>query len=217
MKSDSIIQQEVYEELMWTPNVTPSQIGVTVKDGVVMLSGEVPNFAEKHAAELAARRIGGVKGVAEEIIVKQKHRHTDADITRAAIHALEWHVWVPKGIMVVVENGCLTLTGQVDRQFQKNIAEKAVKYICGVVDVTNRISVKASVMPEQVKKDIAKAFQRNAQLDAQNIVVQAGQGNVRLSGSVRSWAERREAERAAWAAPGVVNVENAINVSHAPM
>ena len=213
MKSDSQLQQDIYEELNWTPDVTATDIGVSVNKGVVTLSGFVPNYAEKRAAEEAIRRITGVKAVAEEIKVKRVGSRTDTDIAKAAADALSWHVWVPEGVSATVENGWLTLTGKVDRLFQKSMAESAVKYLKGVVGIANRISVKPSVMPAQVRKDIERALERHAYLGAKNIIVETYNGKVSLSGSVRSWAERRAAEEAAWAAPGVTTVENVLNVA----
>lgn len=215
MKSDLQLQQDIYEELKWSPDVTPTDIGVSVSNGVVTLNGVVPNYAEKRAAEVAVGRVSGVKAVAEELKVKHIGSLTDTDIAKAATHVLGWHVWVPEDINVTVENGWLTLTGEVDRVFQKAAAENAVKYLRGVMGITNHITVKPSVTRAEIKQDIKRALRRHGCNEAQNVVVNVYDGTVSLSGSVRSWLERCEAEEAAWATPGVIKVENVINVAAA--
>jgi osmotically-inducible protein OsmY len=214
MKTDSQLLQDVYEELKWTPDVTAADIGVTVKDGVVTLTGSVPSYAEKYAAEAAVRRVSGVTAVAEELQVRLPQPHNDQEIAQAAINALHWHVWIPKDIQVTVENGCVKLTGQVKWGFQRQAAETAVRFLKGVVLVDNLITLKPSVANNTVvKQKIKLALQRNAQIDAHSILVQTSRGKVTLSGCVRSWIERQEAENAAWAAPGVQSVDNEIVVA----
>jgi osmotically-inducible protein OsmY len=213
---DDVLQQEVLNELKFEPSVNPAEIGVTVEDGVVTLTGYVDSYAEKLAAEKAAKRIRGVRGVAEEIEVRipSAMKRTDADIARTALNALEWDVQVPnERIKVKVENGWVTLEGEVDWGFQREIAMDTVRDLMGVRGVFNMILVKPKVKTQEIKAKISDAFKRSAELDANRIIVEAADGKVKLSGTVRSWVERDEAARVAWAAPGVSAVENHIAIS----
>ena len=214
--SDEQLQRDVYSELKWDPAVTVTDIGVTVKDGVATLTGKVPHYAEKAAAESAARRVRGVMGVADEITVELPlpAERSDAEIAEAALHVLAWHVSVPKNIKVTVENGWITLTGTAEWEVQRGSAVDAVGYLIGVKGVTNLITLNPEVKTADVNKEIETALHRSAQLDAQKIKVEAVDGKVTLTGTVQSWAAHEEAERAAWGAPGVTAVANYLVVNY---
>jgi osmotically-inducible protein OsmY len=215
-RSDEDIQRDVMAELEWEPRVVPNEIGVAVKDGVVTLTGWVDTYQKRWAAEEAAHRVRGVRAVANDIEIRlpSMAERTDADIAAAAARALEWDAFVPVDKLdVTVSKGWVTLRGEVEWQYQKEDAERVVRRLSGVRGVTNLIQVKPRLRPSELKQKIEKALVRSAELDAKQITVEVQGSKVILKGTVRSWAEREEAEREAWAAPGVTAVENRIAIS----
>jgi osmotically-inducible protein OsmY len=215
MKTDSELQKDVMAELKWVPSIDAAEIGVAVKDGVVTLSGNVDNYKEKWDAERAAERVFGVAAVAEEIKVRLpgSSSRTDEEIARAAADALKWNMQVPHDrIKVQVQNGWLTLKGEAEWQYQKDAAGDAVRNLMGLLSVSNEITVKPTVQAVDVKSKIERALQRNALLDARRISVEAESNKVILNGNVRTWIEREQAQWAAWAAPGVSEVQNNIRI-----
>jgi osmotically-inducible protein OsmY len=218
MKTDVELRRDIEQELEWEPSVDQRRIGVSVVDGVVTLTGEVDTYAEKWKAERAVERVAGVKAIANDIAVQVSNGHSDTDIARAAANALRWDVRVPDDrITVVVDRGWLTMKGDVDWDYQRRAAEAAVRNLAGVRGISNLITVRPQVQPTDVKKRIEETFKRAAAYDAMQVVVDAHGGEVTLRGKVRSWAERHEAEKAAWAAPGVTAVHNYITVEPAAL
>jgi osmotically-inducible protein OsmY len=216
MKTDAELQQDVMNELKWEPTLKAAEIGVAVKDGIVTLSGYVDSYVKKLVAEHAAARVFGVRAVAEEIQVRLPGslKRSDEDIAGVVANVLEWNVLVPHDrVKVQVQDGLVTLSGEVDWGYQKFAAEEAVRNLMGIVWFNNQITVKPTVKPQDIKDKILSAFQRNALLDSRRIKIETRGGKVILSGSVRSWGERAEAQWVAWAAPGVFEVENDILIS----
>jgi len=215
MSDDDQLQQAVLAELSWEPSVAAAHIGVSAKDGVVTLTGHVESFAQKHAAEAAARRVGGVDAVAEEIEVRLPidTRRSDEDIAAAAVDRLAWDVSIPRdAIQVTVEQGWLTLTGEVDRHYQREAAEQDVRRLFGVVAVSNQLTIKAAVSASTISNDIMHALHRSW-FDPKTIGVSARGGRVRLTGSAPSSYARRVAVATAWAAPGTTEVVNDIVIA----
>lgn len=215
MKTDSQLQQDVMAELKWEPAVHAAQIGVEVKDGVVTLAGQVGSYAEKLQAERAAQRVAGVKALAVEMKVKlgDYGQRTDADIAQSAKNILCWTSSLPDdAVKVMVEGGWLTLSGDVEWQFQRQDAANSVRYLLGVTGISNQITIKPTLSATGVKSDIEAALKRRASADAQTISVAVKGGDVTLTGTVHSWDERELATRTAWGSSGVRNVVDKMNL-----
>lgn len=217
MKTDTQLQHDVLAELKWEPSVNAAQIGVEVKDGIVTLAGHVNSYAEKWDAERAAQRVSGVKALAVEMDVKLSgsSKRTDADIARSAENVLQWTTYLPKDrVKLMVENGWITLSGEVDWEYQRQSAVGAVRYLIGVTGVSDEIAIKPQVSVSAVKSDIEAALKRSAHTDAQKISVDVRGTDVTLTGTARSWSERDLARHAAWGTPGVRNVKDNITFAY---
>ncbi|MDB4875630.1 MAG: Transport-associated protein [Gemmatimonadetes bacterium] len=214
-RSDTDIQKDIVEELKWDPSIGKQDIAVAVRDGVVTLSGFADSYAAKWRAEQDASRVKGVKAVANDVEVKLPSSSTrpDPDIAHAAVDALRWNIFVPHDrIKVKVEKGWVTLEGEVEWNYQKEEAERAIRNLTGVRGVSNLITVRSHVTASDVKKKIQEALERGAEFDADRITVELDGNKVILRGIVRSYAESKDAERAARKAPGVSEVENKLVV-----
>lgn len=211
MKKDIEIQEDVISQLKWEPFLKASDIGVVVKNGIVTLSGTVANYSQKLAAERAAKKVTGVRGIAEDIQigVSPVFRKNDTEIAESVLNALKWHSAVPEEkVKVKVEDGIVTLEGEVEWEYQRSSAKDAVDHLLGVRNVVNNISVKPKVSVADIKNKISAAFHRTATIDADRISVEVVGNKVILEGKVRSYAEKEDAMDAAWAAPGITTVEN---------
>lgn len=216
MKTDAQLQRDIMDELRWDPAVGDAEIGVAVKDGVVTLAGEVESFAKRFAAVKAAERVAGIRALAEDIHVKipSAATRTDTEIAHAAANALEWDVEVPiSGVTARVQDGWVWLEGEVEWQYQRVAAERAVRYLTGVKGVNNVVRIAPRLSTSDVKDRIERALKRNAELESKHITIEtAPEGKVVLRGTVHSFAERKDAENAAWSAPGVREVDDELAV-----
>lgn len=216
MRTDAQLQRDVMDELRWDPAVGDAEIGVAVKDGVVTLAGEVESFARRFAAVKAAERVAGIRAIAEDIHVKipSASTRTDTEIAHATANALEWDVEVPvTGVKARVQDGWVWLEGDVEWQYQRVAAERAVRYLTGVKGVNNVLRIAPKLSVSDVKDRIQRALQRTAEVESKNISIEtAADGKVVLRGTVHSFAERRDAENAGWSAPGVREVDDELAV-----
>lgn len=217
MKVDKDIQRDVETELQWDPSLDERSIGVKVQNGVVTLVGEVAHYADRYTAEEVAKRVMGVRAIANELQVKipKPGERSDIDIANAAANALKWNVSLGAcTVKAVVNHGWVTLSGEVEYGFQRGAAERAVLYLLGVTGISNEITIRPNVKMADVKQKIEDAFQRQARLDAKDIEIRVNESRITLKGHVHSWREKDDAARAAWAAPGVAAVENQLRVQY---
>ena len=215
MKTDSEIKKDVLSELLWDPLVAETKVGVTVNEGVVTLTGHLDTYAEKVAAKRAAERVSGVKAIAVEIdvIPVGSHQRSDTEIALAVEHALSWNTSVPQDrVKLTVEKGWVTLTGDLDWNFQRRAVERMVRPLKGVVGITDNIQLKTLPIPLKLQERIQEALTRQAMREARRIEVSVEGSEVTLRGHVHSWAEKNAAEGATWSAPGVVRVNNQLTV-----
>lgn len=215
MKTDLQIKNDVMEELKWEPILNASQIGVSVKEGVVTLSGTVDSYSKKITAERTAKKIDGVKAIAEdiEVVLPGSSKRNDTDIAETVVNALKWHSAVREHkISVKVESGIVTLEGEVDWEFQKNSAKMMVENLLGVTGIINNIKIKQKANINDIKNKITSAFHRSATIDAEGIEIEIIGTKAILKGNVRSWAEKEDAENAVWSASGIDRVDNRLEI-----
>jgi osmotically-inducible protein OsmY len=213
--SDQDLKQSVLDELAWDPSVSAAHIGVTAHGGVVTLTGHIGSYAEKWAAERAVGRVSGVKAIAEEVEIRYSYGvgHSDEDIAKQALTVLAWDLSVPKDkVKVKIEKGWITLSGEVHWYYQKVAAEANVRKLFGVMGVSNLIAIEPTVQASDIEKKIKAAFGRNAEFEAEDIMVSTEGGEVTLSGKVDTFYERTLAENTAWSAPGVTQVRDLITI-----
>jgi len=218
MKSNEVLQKDVQDSIKWEPLLNAAEIGVTVKDGMVTLTGTVDTYEKKEEAERAAKKVAGVKAVVEEIKVQSFSvltKKTDGEIAAEVLNALKWSWQIPNDkIQVKVENGWVTLSGELDWNYQKEAARKATSHLVDVKWVTNNIALKSETVAKVEKADVENAFKRNWTLENKHILVSVSDNKVTLNGIVHSWFQKDEASRLAWNAPGIVNVDNQLTVDY---
>jgi len=216
MKTDGQLQQDVIAELKWEPSVNAAHIGVEVTRGVVTLTGQVNSYSEKGSAEMAAQRVAGVSALAVELTVQLPGTHvrSDADIAHSAQNVIQWTNYLPKeSVRVMVEKGWITLSGEVDWDYQRQSALAAVRGLTGVIGVVDQLVIKPRISLSAVKSDIEAVLRRRATMDAQNISVAVDGGDITLTGTVRNWSDRETARHSAWGTPGVHNVIDKMTVA----
>lgn len=214
--TDIALRQDIEDELAFEPALESANIGVAVKHGVVTLSGHVPNFAQKHLAEFAVKRVKGVRGIAEELTVDlgPSNPYADEDIAKRAVTALDLNVLAPAGkVQVKVERGWVTLTGEVEWDYQRAVAASDLRKLRGVVGLTNAVTLKPRATPADIERRIREALRRNAEVESDQVKVLVEGGKVKLEGWVHTWADREAVERAAWSAPGVHLVEDHVHIA----
>jgi osmotically-inducible protein OsmY len=216
MKTDAQLKQDVIAELAWEPSVNAAKIGVEVEGGIVTLAGHVDSYSEKVHAERAAQRVSGVKALAVEMEVRLpgSNQRTDADIARSAQNVLEWTSYLPGSVKVKAEKGWITLSGDVEWDYQRKGASDAIRHLMGVTGVSDEITIKPRASVSAVKADIEAALKRHAKAEAQHITVEVHGSDVTLGGKVHTWSERELAASSAWATPGVRNVVDNITIAY---
>jgi osmotically-inducible protein OsmY len=217
MKTDTQLQKDVMAELKWDSSIDATKIGVEVDNGVVTLSGHVENYAQKWGAERAAQKVCGVKALAVgiEVVLQGSNNRSDADIARTAENVLEWTTYWPKDhVKVIAENGWVSLSGELDYEYQRQLATASVRHLMGVTGVSNQITVKPSLSSLSIKSEIKAALKRRALIDAEEIIVTVNGGNVNLSGVVQSCSERDMVSDSVWNTPGVTHVTDNISVAY---
>jgi osmotically-inducible protein OsmY len=218
VKSDSELQEDVAEELFWEPRVDDAEIAVSVENGTTTLRGTVGSLGAKHAALKAARRVRGVHHVDNELQVRllTPHRRDDAELRGTVLKTLSWNALVPEDVEATVHDGVVTLSGKVDYRYQRDEAEAAVRNLRGVAELRDEIKVRSPAVAADVSQRLEKAFQRSAQVDARDVRIEAIDGTVTLTGTVKSWSEHDAALDAAWAAPGVEDVRDLLQIDYSP-